>query len=371
MNKKGLLSKNSFFRSAVLSAAVIILIHGLSFVSLAAAENKDTAAYNVNLTVVYGGVALISFLIAVGYRFVAKNRERWLMLLFVAVLIVNTGYFFLSASKTLDGALWANRVAYFGSVFLPLCMLMSIAGVCRIKLGKAFVAGAVALGCCMFFLAASGGWLDVYYKQVSLIIENGSARLEKVYGELHILYLVYLVVYFILMVSFVVYAIIRKKLFSYKYAAMLACVVLLNLLIWFLEQIINTDFEVLSVSYIVSELLLMFIYGMLNDQNELHRNLERITAQADKKQERVIDKKPDFTAQQLERAAEIISRNEKLTSREEEVLKLTLMGQKRKAVADELCVSENTVKTHLSHIFAKAGVSSKKELLEKISSEME
>ncbi|MBR3816969.1 MAG: hypothetical protein IKJ27_09610 [Clostridia bacterium] len=367
MNKKGLLLKPTVF-----SAAILFLAYGAALISLgASAESGSSTAYNINLTLVYGVVALLSYLLAFGYRYIAKNRERWLMLLFVAVWIVNTGYYMLSGAQTLDGALWANRVSYLGSVFLPLCMLMSIAGVCRIKLSKAGVTAAVVIGCLVFLLAASGGWLDIYYKEVSLVIENGTSRLEKVYGELHILFLVYLVVYFALMAGFVVYAVMRKKLGSYKYAAMLALVVLLNMLIWFLEQLVDTDFEFLSVSYIVSELLLLFIYGMLNDQNELHRNLERITAQADKKQERVIDKKPAFTAQQLERAAEIISRNEKLTSREEEVLKLTLMGQKRKAVADELCVSENTVKTHLSHIFAKAGVSSKKELLEKISSEME
>ena len=58
-------------------------------------------------------------------------------------------------------------------------------------------------------------------------------------------------------------------------------------------------------------------------------------------------------------------------SREEEVLRLTLSGQKRRDIADKLCVSENTVKTHLSHIFAKVGVSSKKELTEKLFSAKE
>jgi len=173
------------------------------------------------------------------------------------------------------------------------------------------------------------------------------------------------------MVGFIGYAIIRKRLGSYKYAAMLALVVLLNLLIWFLEQIINTDFEFLSVSYIVSELLLMFIYGMLNDHNELHRNLERTTAEAEKKREAPSERKTPYRAEEIKEAIARLELTEALTSREEEVLVLTLSGRKRKSVAEELCVSENTVKTHLSHIFAKLGVSSKKELTEKIFSEKE
>ena len=366
MNKKDLL-----FKPTVFSLAILFLFYCSSFMSLGASAEGSTTAYSISLTLVYGIVALISVFLAAGYRFMSKSRERWLILLFVAVCIVNSGYFMLSSSLSLESALWANRISYLGSVFLPLCMLTSIAGVCRIKLSKAAVTAAVVVGCLVFLLAASGGWLDIYYKEVSLIIENGTARLEKVYGDLHVLYLVYLVTYFALMVGFVGYAIVRKKLGSYKYAAMLALVVLLNLMIWFLEQIIDTDFEFLSVSYIVSELLLLFIYSMLNDHRELNRSLERVTAEAEKKATAVKEKKADYTAEQIDNAIASLVLTEKLTSREEEVLRLTLSGQKRKDVADKLCVSENTVKTHLSHIFAKVGVSSKKELTDKLFSAKE
>ena len=366
MNKKELLLKPTVF-----SAAILFVFYCTSFMSLGASADGGTTAYNIRLTFVYGIVALISLVLTFGYRFMSKSREKWLMLLFVAVSVVNAGYFMLSSSLSLEGALWANRISYLGSVFLPLCMFMSIAGVCRIKLSRATVTAAVVIGCLVFLLAASGGWLDIYYKEVSLVIENGTARLEKVYGDLHVLYLVYLVVYFALMVGFVAYAIIRKKLGSYKYAAMLALVVLLNLMIWFLEQIIDTDFEFLSVSYIVSELLLLFIYAMLKDHNELHKNLERVTAEAEKKAEAPKEKKRLYADEEIEKAVSALEITEKLTSREEEVLKLTLSGQKRKDIADKLCVSENTVKTHLSHIFAKVGVSSKKELTEKLFSTKE
>lgn len=361
MNKKELL-----FKPTVFSGAILFLFYCSSFMSLGASAECSTTAYSISLTLVYGIVALISVFLAAGYRFLAKSRETWLMMLFIAVSIVNSGYFMLSASLSLEGALWANRISYLGSVFLPLCMLMSIAGVCRIKLSKATVTAAVVVGCLVFLLAASGGWLDIYYKEVSLVIENGTARLEKVYGDLHVLYLVYLVSYFALMVGITVYATVRKKLGSYKYAAMLAIVVLLNLMIWFLEQIIDTDFEFLSVSYIVSELLLLFIYAMLKDHNELHRNLEIATAEAEKKIRKTEVKKAVYTEEETETALSSLDLTEKLTPREEEILKLTLSGHKRKEIADRLCVSENTVKTHLSHIFAKMGVSSRKELTEKL-----
>jgi DNA-binding NarL/FixJ family response regulator len=48
-----------------------------------------------------------------------------------------------------------------------------------------------------------------------------------------------------------------------------------------------------------------------------------------------------------------------LTSRELEVLELVAQGFGKKAVADQLHVSEATVKTHLVHVFAKLDVATR------------
>lgn len=50
-------------------------------------------------------------------------------------------------------------------------------------------------------------------------------------------------------------------------------------------------------------------------------------------------------------------RHHKLTRRETEVLKLITLGSLNKEIADELCISEKTVKNHVSNIFKKIEVS--------------
>lgn len=45
-----------------------------------------------------------------------------------------------------------------------------------------------------------------------------------------------------------------------------------------------------------------------------------------------------------------------LSSREKEVLKLIMEGQSNPEIARQLCVSRNTVKTHVRHILDKLGV---------------
>jgi ATP/maltotriose-dependent transcriptional regulator MalT len=50
-----------------------------------------------------------------------------------------------------------------------------------------------------------------------------------------------------------------------------------------------------------------------------------------------------------------------LTAKEREVLTMLASGSANKAIADALFVSQATVKTHLSHIYAKLGVSDRRE----------
>jgi DNA-binding CsgD family transcriptional regulator len=51
-----------------------------------------------------------------------------------------------------------------------------------------------------------------------------------------------------------------------------------------------------------------------------------------------------------------------LSSRELQIARLLLEGMSQKAIAEKLFVSENTVKTHIRHIYRKAGISTRREL---------
>jgi DNA-binding NarL/FixJ family response regulator len=69
---------------------------------------------------------------------------------------------------------------------------------------------------------------------------------------------------------------------------------------------------------------------------------------------------PEVAARLLERMAEG-ERGDELSVRELEVLRLLVAGASTKALAAQLGLSENTVKTHISRIFAKLGVQSRAE----------
>jgi DNA-binding CsgD family transcriptional regulator len=65
----------------------------------------------------------------------------------------------------------------------------------------------------------------------------------------------------------------------------------------------------------------------------------------------------------LDRAIELLLPGYKLTPREMEITALLLKGLINREIAEQLYISENTLKTHLRHIYPKFGVAQKRELL--------
>lgn len=322
----------------------VLLLLPLTVTAFAAGE-PSTQGGSLAASVIYGVTAGLSLALLCVYCWFFRKKEIWFLLLFSSVFLADLGYFALSISRTLQEALLANRIAYLGSVFLPLCMLMIIADVCHRVPGKPVTAILVCVSVLIFLLAASGGYLDLYYSSVSLTFVNGAATLIKEYGPLHILYLLYLLVYLLSMVGLIVYAVLRKNPVPLRYAAFLLTIVLLNMAVWFVEQQISGEFEFLSVSYIVSCSMLLLLYDLLRSAPVSIASAEDAPA-------------PSLPSSPL---------LEKLTTRELDVLQLMLENKKRKEIAEALFVTENTIKKHTAHIYEKLEVSDRSELLQKLS----
>lgn len=308
------------------------------------------------ISILYGIAVAVSLLLIFGYCKLINKKDTWFVLLFTSVLVVNGGYLTMSLSSTLGEALLANRFSYLGSVFLPLCMLMIIMSVCKVKYPKWLTYVLFGVSAVVFVIAASQGYTDWYYSDVSIEFVDGAAKLVKEYGPLHNVYYIYLFTYFLIMAGVIVFAYVRKHVFNWKLAALLLCAVFGNIMIWLVEQMIRGDFEFLSISYIVTELFLLFLYGLLQDHDiisDLGIN------------QRVFELVQDDYIN-VDKLVELNPELKELTTREMEVLIPLLEDKKRKEIADELSVTEHTIKKHTAHIFAKLEVSSRKELHEKL-----
>lgn len=350
-----------------------------------------------SMSIIYGMTAVISLMLLIVFNCIIPKRDMWYQLLFSAIFIVNLGYFTLSVSTTLEEALLANRISYLGSVFLPMSMFLLILNTSKIKYQKWLPIVLLVIGVVVFLIAASPGYSDIYYKEVFLTAKNGATILKKVYGPLHSIYLFYLLGYFSVMVTTLVYATKKKPLNSSIQSVMLLSAVLINIFVWMIEQLIHVDFEMLSVSYIISELFLISLQLMsieyekaavpkepaalpLENVSLENAALENVspesiltpdTAYTNTASDDTIDIKA--TADEPASEADTVSEDclhtymeglAALTPTERIIYNLYIGGSTTKEIMSNLNIKENTLKFHNKNIYGKLGVSSRKQLIE-------
>ena len=315
------------------------------------------------MSTIYGLAMAVSLLMIGIYYYVDRKHDKWLLLLFISVAVCDFGYFLLSLSKTLDAALWSNRIAYLGNVFLPFSLLMMIMTLSRFTYPEWLPKILVAINTVMLLIAASGGWLPIYYKNVSLDFVNGLPVLIKEYGPLHAVYKVYLFAYFAAMVAVIAYTAVKKTVVSSKHTVFLAFVVIGNIAIWLVENMIHSSFEFLSISYIITEGMILFLYSILQDYGltDTPKNVVTVTEQQTETAEII----KAFSTEQIDSIMKTWSAVDTLSQREKEVLHFLLENKKRKVIAETLFVTESTIKKHTAAIYRKLETTNRAELFEK------
>ena len=309
---------------------------------------------SIGLWVVYAVAVLFSVLIELGYCLNRQGKNRWFLLLFSSVLVVNTGYLLLSVSGSLEAALHANRLSYLGSVFLPLSMLMIIMNVCKIRYSKWLPRVLIGISILVFLITASPGYLDLYYKEVTIEQVHGITVLNKVYGPLHPSYLFYLLGYFCTMIFAIFFATIKRRIEMPSYAAILASAVFVNICVWLVEKFVRVDFELLSISYIITAVFLLGL-NYLDAENAKHAAaVSNTTTETAPAIDPAMQEKLDFFSASIH----------SLTRKETEVFLCYVQGMSTQEVLEHLGIKENTLKFHNKHIYEKLGVTSRRQLLE-------
>ena len=386
----------------ILSLIPLLLLTGCSSIGSKAAS----------VTLIYDFTAILSFLLLVGYCCLIRKKDTWFLLLSASVFVANLGYLTLAISGTLEEALLANRLAYLGSVCLPMSMLMIIMNACRLTYRKWFPGLLLGVGTIVFLLAASPGYLNIYYREVSLTKVNGVTLLEKVYGPWHCIYLYYLLTYFAATAAVIAYAAAKKKVESPMHAVILAMVLFINIAVWLLEQLARIDFELLAVSYILSELFLLGISLILQESGAA-RAAEPAPSIWEESAQPQVNASPaaepalsilEEPAQPQVNAALVAESDESstgeaacpaenaesepvpaeapaapsfekrcaffaaqipsLTPTERVIYDYYVNGISTREIMSDLNIKENTLKYHNKNIYGKLGVSSRKQLME-------
>lgn len=307
----------------------------------------------------YGVIFAFSLLLPVGYFLWVqkKQNEVWLLILYLCACVTNLGYLLLSLSKTVEFALLANKIAYLGQVLIIMCMFMIISKLCGFTYKKWVIYTLIGTAAVMFAMVLTTGHLDWYYKSVELIQVDGAAKLVKEYGVLHPVYLVYVLACFAAMLVVIGISLKQNKDTSHKLAGLMLAVVLGNIGMWLVEKLVTWNFEFLSVSYLMSELVFFFVYWLLQD----YVHVSDIPAPKEERPSVIIVD----SAEEKDRVQQIMAQLPEgtvLSARQLDVLEGILDRKSRKEIAADLCLSENTVKMHTSALYKTLGVTGREEI---------
>ena len=313
------------------------------------------------MVVIYSIIFALSLLmLPLYFAFVRKTKkETWLFLLFICVSVVNLGYLLISVSKTVDFALFANKIAYLGQVFILVCMFELISKLCGFNQRRLTTGILISISVIMLTIVFTTGHLDWYYTSVTLEHANGAAYLKKEYGVLHPTNLIYVLSYFIAFLCLIGVSMKRNRGASQKLACLMLAVVLGNICMWVVEKVVTLNFEFLSISYFMSEMVFFFTYVLLEDY--IHK--DKVPPPV------IIEQKPPIIfVESMEREEKLkailgaLPEGTKLSVRQTDVLEGIIDGKSRKEMAADLHLSENTVKMHTSSLYRLLGVTSRDEI---------
>jgi DNA-binding CsgD family transcriptional regulator len=287
-----------------------------------------------------------------------KQSEPWLFVLFVSVAIVNLGYTLVAFSKTVEFALFANKITYLGQVLIPLCMFMLISKLCGYTYKKWVLGVLIGAAVIMFAIICTTGYLDWYYTSATIEKVDGATVLHKEYGVLHPINLIYVILYFIGMITVIGLSLGQHKSASQKHACGMLLIVLGNIAMWCFGKVIPWNVEFLSVTYFMSAGGVLIEWLMLQDY--VHKKDIPKYTQAEKK-ELAIQITTMTMEEKISKVLFHLKNGENLTPREQEVLELILQHKKRREIGELLYVSESSVKLYTRTLYSKLGVSSREE----------
>lgn len=312
----------------------------------------------------YGGIFLISLLLLpIYFLFVRKKHdEPWMFVFCICVSIVNLGYTLIAVSKTVEFALFANKLAYLGQVLLPLCMFMMISHRCGYHFKKWVTSTLIGAAALMYAVILTTGHLDWYYTNAAIENVAGATVLTKEYGVLHPTNLIYVLTYFVGMVTVLCVSFKNNKGASQTHATGMLIIVLGNIGMWLVQKVVPWEFELLSITYLMSAGGFLAVWLVLSDY--IHKSEVPPPIIVEEKAPIIIVDSIS-RAEKIQIIIEALPEHTTLSPRQMDILERILDGKSRKEIAVDLHLSENTVKTHTGMLYKILGVSGRDEIYAK------
>ena len=202
----------------------------------------------------------VSFLLASLYVIVWDRRfDVNITAIFMLVPITNLGHVFMAAAQTMQEASTAVKVIYIGASFMPFFVTMGLFNLCRIQVSRLVRGLLFVLPCLVFASVLSIGYYPLFYSNIELTELGGATNLIRSYGPMHALYYPMVVIYILIGVGAIIYAIRKEKQVSKTTLALLFLPIAVTFLGFFGNLLVGRKVEVITATYILAEVMYLLI----------------------------------------------------------------------------------------------------------------
>lgn len=208
---------------------------------------------------------LVIAVIMTGSILVKNRKVDNAFILFGVLLTVNcAAQYMMSVSETVESAVWANKIMYVGGCYLPFVVFLIVTRLCNIKVNRYFKLFLLGYATVVLGLVITIGHTDWYYKSVELAQGNGFRYLTKVYGPFHVLYPMMMILYSIMLLSFIVYAIKKRKEIPTQTVVTMSFLCAAVFLTYIFERLVGSEVSYLPIGYIIGMVLLIRYFDRIN-----------------------------------------------------------------------------------------------------------
>ncbi|MBO4809399.1 MAG: hypothetical protein J5537_10185 [Lachnospiraceae bacterium] len=218
----------------------------------------------MGVIVFYFVTALLSLICSIIYFWKwRRNFELCFTIVYLMVPFVNVGYLLAAVSIDLGEAITATKITYLGGCYLMMLIMISIFTLCQMKLPRWAIFVFTAVSTSVYIAVLTIGHSEIFYKDVSLVVEDGVTVLKKSYGPMHAVFYILLFVYFGLSVAAIIYGFASKTEASRKNIIMLSATQAFGLFAFFIGRAITDRIEWTPLAYVFDAIVYLFIIDRL------------------------------------------------------------------------------------------------------------
>ncbi len=210
-------------------------------------------------------LTFIASVVMTGWFLLRNKKTDNLYVIFCLLVIINSlGRYLLSVSDNLWMALTANKLIYVGGCYCPLFIVLALRQLCGIRISKVITGGMTLFSTVMMGFVLTIGHSDIYYKDVQLAEGDGYHYLIKTYGPAHSAYVAMVLLYGLLIVYYLIYAIRRRSHISVRTVSVISVMGMGVVIAYLLERLLKSKVSYVSLGYLAAAVCLVYLLERIN-----------------------------------------------------------------------------------------------------------